>query len=787
MKENYFGNISVINARTNNLKGITVDFPIEKFTAVTGISGGGKSSLVYDTLYVESQREFFDCMSSGFFAQKDFEQPLVDDIINLKPALSLAQNLNSSNPRSTVGTITGISRYLRALYSLVFSKIEKNNVNESYFSQNNINGCCSFCSGTGIEKTIDINSVIPDPKKRLDEGAIAYYEGPKAGERHQTLLSVCNYYNIDITKRFDELTKIEKFNLLKTSDIVKLRVKFSSGGKRSSVRQEIVTGVFADLQNKLDKIKEHPGLEKIIGRFLKDVPCTHCGGTGFSERTLKLKILGCNIGELEKLSLFDLQDWCLRVAKEYTKTAFSSEINFIVAKITSLVKPFFDLKLGYLSLGRKAPTLSGGEYQRLKLGAQINCRLSGMLYILDEPCKGLHPRDIGNVTSSIERLKRKGNTVIAIEHNNLLLEKADKLIILGPEGGEKGGHIVYDGKPNKIVFPSAKFKQSTSVGFSKWIRARDISFHNIKNQSVDIPCGAVTCITGVSGSGKSSLLNFLLDAVNSSSTELCRSFEKPSELLNSIYLSQKPIGKNPRSTILSYLDISQALRDLFASTREAKKLGLSSRFFSINVDGGRCEKCLGTGLEKIDLAYLPPSYITCTECHGLRFHADVLSIKYKGLSISDILDSSAERLLSYFDKNSSFFPRLKAMCDLGIGYLHLGQTSMSLSGGEAQRIRIAKMLSCKPSPNTIYLLDEPTSGLDEKGKNSLFEALLNVKNAGGTLIIVEHDINFIAKIADYLVDFGTRYGNSGGIIAAKGSPYAVVSNPDSSWYGLSIV
>lgn len=775
-------NIVVHNASENNLKNITVKFPINKFTCITGPSGCGKSSLVYNTVYAESQRSFLESVSGNLFRQKLMDKPAVDSIENLRPALNVSQTYYNVNPRSTVGTITDISYYLRTLYAFIYNQSHSRSVDMNYFSPNNPTSFCPLCHGLGEEYIIDENALMPNPAKRLSSGGITYYKGSKTSIEFKLLNALCLHFGIDIEKEVGDLTETERQQLLYRRDILEIPLRFKSPNGKYRQKTIKSKGVFCELQEKLLDV-DTPSTFLNISKYLKKVPCSCCGGLKLKKDILGIRISGYNIGELEQISLVQLSQWLNSVHMEYEFKAYSKQISHLLNEIRSRVKNLIDLNLEHISIGRSIPTLSGGELQRVRIANQLDCSLSGLIYILDEPCKGLHYRNVSSVVNATKRLIEKGNTVLAIEHNQQYLSAAERVIELGPSGGPSGGYIIGEQQGGSVFQPKVNFKNVEPA--KDFISFIGINHHNLNNIDVSFPLGKITCISGVSGSGKSSVTEVIEEACSSKNHTHCKEFFNTSKIKLVTRVNQQPIGKTPRSTVASYLGIYDMIREIFSKTGQAKELHLAASDFSMNTAGGRCECCQGTGKQKIELTYLPETYITCPECKGYRFNKDVLSVKYNGHNINDVLNIPISKLIDIFADNESIAIVLQCVIEIGLGYLSLGQMSMSLSGGEAQRIKLAKSLSVKARGNGLYILDEPTSGLNDMDIQKL-ERILNrlVKN-GETILIIEHNLEFITRIADYLVDLGCVAGDNGGKTVIAGKPKEVILNKKSSWNFLS--
>lgn len=776
-------NIVVHNASENNLKNITVKLPINKFTCITGPSGCGKSSLVYDTIYAESQRSFLESMSGNLFGQKLMDKPAVDSIENLRPALNVSQTYYNVNPRSTVGTITDISYYLRTLYAFLYNQSHFKSVDMNYFSPNNPTSCCPLCHGLGEEYVIDENALMPNPTKSLSSGGITYYKGSKTSMEFKLLNALCLHFGIDIDKKVGDLTEAERQQLLYRRDILEIPLRFKSPNGKYRQKTIKSKGAFCELQEKLQDI-DTPSTFLNISKYLKKNTCSCCGGLKLKKDILNIRISGYNIGELEQISLVQLSQWLNSVYMEYEFTEYSSQTSHLLNEVRTRVKNLIDLNLEYISIGRSIPTLSGGELQRVRIANQLDCSLSGLIYILDEPCKGLHYRNVSSVVNATKRLVEKGNTVLAIEHNQQYISAAERIIELGPTGGPTGGYIISEHQGGSVYHPKVNFKNNVEPA-TDCISFIGINYHNLNNIDISFPLGKITCITGVSGSGKSSVTEVVEKICSNKNYTYCKEYFNTSKIKRVMRVNQQPIGKTPRSTVVSYLGIYDTIREIFSKTDRAKELNLVVSDFSMNTAGGRCECCQGTGKQKIELTYLPETYIICPECKGYRFNKDVLSVKYNGYSINDVLNIPISKLIDIFADNESISSVLQCVIEIGLGYLSLGQMSMSLSGGEAQRIKLAKSLSVKARGSGLYILDEPTSGLNDMDIQKLEHILNRLVKNGETILIIEHNLEFITRIADYLVDLGSAAGDNGGKTVIAGNPKEVILNKKSSWNFLS--
>ena len=770
--------IIIKNAHENNLKNLNLTIPINAFTCVTGCSGCGKSSLVFDTIYAESQRSFLEGMTGNIQGQKLMNKPRVDSIENLRPALNISQNYYNVNPRSTVGTITEVSYYLRALFSIVNSN-KSADVRENVFSSNNPKSFCPHCFGLGVEVSISESLLIPDKSKTLREGAIIFYKGAADSKEQQYLQAFCEHYDIDMDCKVSSLNAKKMQLLLYADDHIRYKLAYKEG-KRRKQHYVILQGVVTAIKERIDKLDANSS-SNVYSKYLEEVPCHICGGSKLKSEVLAYKVGTLNYDEVERMELSDLKKWLQgfndkRISKD-KQPLVDQLVNSMITKIDALIA----LNVGYLCLNRSIPTLSGGERQRVRIATQLTCSLKGLIYILDEPCKGLHYRDITSIITASKDLIKNDNTVIAIEHNKRYIASSEYMIELGPVGGPEGGYLISETKKPAKYAVRPIFKKAGN--YSNFIKLKGVSFRNINNQEALFPIGGITCITGVSGSGKSTLASVLYNSVSGRSAAYCTEYAG-SGIKRAVQVNQAPIGKTPRSTVVSYLEIYDEIRNLFAKTTAAKKLKLSASMFSMNVKGGRCECCQGTGLQKIELNYLPSSYITCPECSGKRFNEDVLSVNYKNLSIDEVLETPVVDLIDVFIDTKKVYSVLSSMIELGLGYLTLGQMSMNLSGGEAQRIKLAKALGGVSNGGNLYILDEPTSGLNDVDIDRFLNVLSSLQAKGETIVIIEHNVDFIAKAADYIIDFGVRGGEAGGKIVAQGPSQEVFKNKNASLFGL---
>lgn len=769
--------IIIKNAYENNLKHLDLEILLNSFTCVTGCSGCGKSSLVFDTIYAESQRGFLEGMTGNIHGQKLMNKPKVGSIENLRPALNISQNYYNVNPRSTIGTTTEISYYLRSLFTIVNSD-QTINIPESVFSSNNPKSFCPHCFGLGVENVISEDLLIPDREKTLRDGAILFFKGAPESKEQKYLEAFCEHYGIDVDKKVSQLSQNELHQLLYADDQIRYKLSYKEG-KRRKQHYVFLRGAVAAIQEKIVN-GDSSGTSAVYSKYMEEVPCNVCGGAKLRKEVLEYRFGGLNYAEVECMELVSLRSWLQEVQDDRVSSSKQDLVSQLVDSMLCKLEALIRLNVGYLCLNRTIPSLSGGERQRVRIATQLTCSLKGLIYILDEPCKGLHYRDITSIIQATKDLVQRGNTVIAIEHNKHYIDSADHTVELGPVGGPEGGYLIKKrentvGCRNRLSFKSV-------CDLNHFFEIDDIHFRNISEQNARFPIGGITCITGVSGSGKSSLAAVVAKCFAGRFGSCCGAFFGGSSIKRVIQVNQAPIGKTPRSTIVSYLEIFDEIRTLFSKTDIAQSGKISASMFSMNVKGGRCECCQGTGLQKIELNYLPSSYITCPECGGKRFNERILSVMYRGKTIYDVLETPISDIIETFNGTKKVFSVLASMIKLGLGYLKLGQMSMNLSGGEAQRIKLAKALGVSSSGRNLYILDEPTSGLNDVDIERFVKILFSLQANKETVILIEHNIEFIAEVADYIIDFGVAGGEAGGKIVKQGLPESVFSHKSSSLY-----
>jgi excinuclease ABC subunit A len=901
--------ISVRGARQHNLKNIDVEIPRNTLTVVTGLSGSGKSSLAFDTIYAEGQRRYVETLSA--YARQfldQMERPDVDSLDGLSPAISIEQKTTSRSPRSTVGTITEIYDYLRLLYSSIgvphcptcgkpitrqsaeqivqrvmaltpddrvmimapivrgrkgefkkemeklvqhgFSRARvdgelvnleddlaldkrKNHTIEVVvdrllvkpgiehrlelsvglamklggglvlvavvngeetlyssrlacpdcgisvpqleprsFSFNSSYGACPECHGLGSRYDLDPAKVIVDWSKPILDGGL----GPGSSSQNlvRSIQLLVQAYGFDLSTPFEKFPdKIQ--NLL-------LHGEPQRGGKTGFL------GILGHLKQNLESSTSDTYREYLLD-FMSATECSVCHGKRLRPESLAVKVNGMSIADFTSLPIAR----ALEAARKIKLTGRELTIAGRIAhEITQRLEFLNDVGLGYLSLGRSAATLSGGEGQRIRLATQIGSKLRGVLYVLDEPSIGLHHRDNGRLLAALENLRDLGNTVLVVEHDEETIRRADYVIDLGPGAGRHGGALVASGTPAEIMASPdsltgayisgrqriAMLDQRRSPN-GKALTILGARENNLKNLDVAFPLGIMTVVTGVSGSGKSTLVNDIL--YRALARQLYRSREEPgahksitgAELIDKVIrIDQSPIGRTPRSNPATYTGIFAAIRDLYAMLPESRERGYKPGRFSFNVAGGRCEACQGEGQRRIEMNFLPDVYVQCEVCGGRRYNRETLSVHYNGSSIADLLEMPVSDALKILENIPQVKQKLQTLVDVGLGYIHLGQSALTLSGGEAQRIKLARELSKRQTGKTLYLLDEPTTGLHFDDVRKLLEVLHRLTDLGNTVIIIEHNLDVIRN-ADWILDLGPEGGEEGGRIVAQGTPEQV--------------
>ncbi|HNX66819.1 MAG TPA: excinuclease ABC subunit UvrA [Bacteroidales bacterium] len=732
--------IVIKNAHTNNLKNIDIEIPKHSLVVFTGVSGSGKSSLLFDTVYTEAQRQLIETFST--FARTrmpKLSRPDVDDILNLSTAIVIDQKRMGNNLRSTVGTATEINTYLR----LLFSRIGEPFIGPSfYFSFNHPEGMCPHCNGLGKQIKIDLDLFL-DRNKSIREGAITHPHYKAGSFLWKELISL---EVVDVEKPLKEYSESE-LNLLLYSE--PFRVKDS---KEKLAYNRNFEGIARKLEKAVTTRADDETAEdekNAYTRYFNYQPCEHCDGTRLNERARSVRIKGMTIADICRLELVDVLPFLQDITDEISKP--------VLRKAQFLLQQLIEIGVGYLSLERPVSTISGGEAQRVKMSKQMDCNLVDMLYVLDEPSIGLHPRDTENLMKILFRLKGKGNSVFVVEHDPDIIRAAEWIVDMGPGAGKNGGSIVYNGRPEGLADtdsltgkylckkekPVYKRKPATS-----FFEIRNATTNNLKNISVKIPEGVLTCVTGVAGSGKSTLIHE------------CFAKQHP----EAIVIDQSPIGKSSRANAATYIGVFDLIRKEFAAATKSE-----ASLFSFNSKGA-CPKCNGQGVLTFELHFLDSVKTICDECEGKRYHNDVLDLKLHDKNIAEVLDMTVNQAFVFFN-SSKIKKHLHLLQEVGLGYLKLGQSLSSLSGGESQRLKIATELN---NESNIYIMDEPTTGLHMSDIDNFYRIVKSLVENNNTVIIIEHNLDII-KYADWIIDLGPEGGKNGGELIFQGLPEDIVN------------
>ncbi|MFB9582892.1 excinuclease ABC subunit UvrA [Streptomyces goshikiensis] len=775
--------VRVRGAREHNLRGVDVDIPRDALTVFTGVSGSGKSSLAFGTLYAEAQRRYFESVAP--YARRLIHQigaPKVDSVTGLPPAVSLEQRRSTPGSRSSVGTVTLLSNSLRMLYSRAGAYPPgAERLDSDAFSPNTAAGACPSCHGIGRIHRTDEQLLVPDPDLSIRQGAIAAWPGAWQGKNLRDILEALGH---DVDAPWRELPARDREWILFTEEqpVVTVhpvreaeRIQRPYQGTYMSAHRYVMR-TFADSKS--------ASLRARAEKFLTDSPCPVCEGRRLRPEALAVTFAGRTIAELAAVPLTEL-DGVLASAPPGGEAA-----RVLAEDLRARIAPVTELGLGYLSLDRTAPSLSAGELQRLRLATQLKSGLFGVVYVLDEPSAGLHPADTEALLTVLDRLKAAGNTVFVVEHDLDVVRHADWLVDVGPLAGEHGGRVLHSGPPAGLadvaesatarhLFASLESpERPRPVREARGaVRLSGVDRHNLRGVTAEFPLGVFTAVTGVSGSGKSTLVGQALAG------EVAGRLAEPGfPVRRLVEVDQKPIGRTPRSNLATYTGLFDVVRRLFTASDEARARGWKAGRFSFNVPGGRCETCQGEGFVSVELLFLPSTYAPCPQCGGARYNAETLQVRYEGLSIAEVLSLTVEAAAVFFAQVPAAARSLRALEDIGLGYLRLGQPATELSGGEAQRIKLATELQRLRRDHTLYLLDEPTTGLHPADVRVLLRQLHGLVEAGHSVVVVEHDMDVVAG-ADWVIDLGPGGGAEGGRVVASGTPSEVARTPGSRTAG----
>ncbi|WP_330212785.1 excinuclease ABC subunit UvrA [Pseudomonas sp. Z18(2022)] len=813
------GFVRVRGAREHNLRNVDVDIPRDALVVFTGVSGSGKSSLAFSTVYAEAQRRYFESVAP--YARRLIDQvgvPDVDSIEGLPPAVALQQQRGTPSTRSSVGSVTTLSSLIRMLYSRAGSyPAGQAMLYAEDFSPNLPQGACPQCHGLGRVYEVTEALMVPDPSLTIRQRAVASWPLAWQGQNQRDILVTLGY-DVDVPWR--DLPKKQRDWILfteetptapvyagltpaQTRDALKRKLEPSYQGTFTGARRYILH-TFTHSQSAL--------MKKRVSQFMQGSPCPLCEGKRLNKAALSVKFAGVDIGELSQMSLLQLAELLRPVAEGQGDKKLSVEKRLAAQRIAQdlleRVSTLTDLGLGYLALERSTPTLSSGELQRLRLATQLGSQLFGVIYVLDEPSAGLHPADGEALFAALDRLKAAGNSLFVVEHDLETMRRADWLIDVGPAAGEHGGQVLYSGPPAGLAQIEASqtreylFAEKRPVSQpprqpTGWLSLEGVTRNNLNDLSVSFPLGCFTAVTGISGSGKSSLVSqALLELVGAGLGRVVETEDEPSleddapqtsggrisggleHIRRLVQVDQKPIGRTPRSNLATYTGLFDNVRKLFAATPAAKKRNYDAGQFSFNVAKGRCPNCEGEGFVSVELLFMPSVYAPCPTCHGARYNPDTLAIKWQGLTIAQVLGLTVEQAVEVFAEEPGVLRSLQVLRDIGLGYLRLGQPATELSGGEAQRIKLATELQRNARGATLYVLDEPTTGLHPRDVDRLLRQLNHLVEAGHTVIVVEHEMRVVAQ-SDWVIDIGPGAGDRGGKVVVSGTPQKVAKSKSS--------
>ena len=799
--------IRIIGAKEGNLKNITVDLPRNKWIVLTGVSGSGKTTLAMDVLYQECQRQYLEAI--GY---QGIRKPDIDAIRNVSPAIQIKQQASNKNPRSTVGTVTDIYTDLRMLFEKLSTRscpacgkkissvdcreetekttddfkvfqycphcdqrMEK--LTRTHFSYNTQEGACAACQGMGEVLTIDEKRVLHE-ELALEEGAVVFWEKRYRDYQLESFYAACDHYGISLKTNtpVKDFTPAQHVLLLQGAESEEIHRLFPD----VPVPRTLVEGRYEGvLPNLWRRMADKKGTSKLREAYFESAVCPECHGERLNELSRSVTVKGTRLPELSGSSLTGLMDWVSNL-EERLKQTEQLLAGVYVADLKTKLKRILKLGLGYLSLDRQTMTLSGGEAQRLRLAAILDSDLTGVIYIMDEPTISLHPKDTEGLLTVLRSLRDKDNTVLVIEHDTAVMEAADYLIDIGPGAGKYGGEVIGTGtlqqlKGQASSVTGAYLNSKTEAreffrkGSGDFIEVRQATKHNLQNLTVRFPIGCLICVTGVSGSGKSTLVFDVLAKGDTGQSHKPNQVNGTGSFDRIVIVEQAPLIRMKRSNVATYSDAYTEIRKIFGQQQTAIEKGMTANHFSFNVKGGRCDHCEGLGVVTTNLLFFEDQEVPCPVCSGKRFKDDVLSVTYRGHSITAVLGLSVEEGAELFSDSPKISAILNLLQDVGLGYIELGQTTTTLSGGEAQRLKLAVELLANQGKRNLYLIDEPTTGLHPLDVEKFLELLDRMVDSGSTVVVVEHNQQII-RAADWIIDLGPGGGTAGGKVIAEGTP-----------------
>ncbi|PVZ13697.1 MULTISPECIES: excinuclease ABC subunit UvrA [unclassified Pseudomonas] len=805
------GFVRVRGAREHNLKNVDVDIPRDALVVFSGVSGSGKSSLAFGTLYAEAQRRYFESVAP--YARRLIDQvgvPDVDSIDGLPPAVALQQQRGTPSTRSSLASVTGLGSLVRMLYSRAghFPDGAAMLYAED-FSPNTPQGACPTCHGMGRVYEVTERSMVPDDSLTIRERAVAAWPTAWQGQNYRDILVTLGY---DVDRPWRELPQAQRDWILFTDETptVPVYAGMSPEQTQRALKQKLepsYMGTFCGARRYVLHTFSHSQsaqMKKRVSQFMVGSLCPACHGKRLKAEALAVRFAGLDIGELQRLPLTRLAVLLETVAGGQPGEGLSAEkalaAQHMAAGLLTRIATLTDLGLGYLTLERGTTTLSSGELQRLRLATQLTSQLFGVVYVLDEPSAGLHPADGDALLEALEGLKRAGNSLFVVEHDLRTLRRADWIVDVGPDAGEQGGQVLYSGPlaglaevtsshTARYLFDQVPVEARVARPTHGWLRLAGVTRNNLRELEAAFPLGCLTAVTGVSGSGKSSLVSqALLELVEQGLGKAPQVPEAEAELEDLslertqgtvveglehlrrlVWVDQKPIGRTPRSNLATYTGLFDAVRKLFAGTEAAKARGFDAGQFSFNVAKGRCPRCEGEGFVSVELLFMPSVYAPCPVCEGARYAPPTLEVTWQGLTVAQVLALTVEQACTVFAEQPAVARPLAVLRDIGLGYLRLGQPATELSGGEAQRIKLATELQRAQRGGTLYVLDEPTTGLHASDVDRLMAQLHRLVDEGSTVVLVEHNMRVVAQ-ADWLLDIGPGAGEEGGQIVYAGRP-----------------